>query len=250
MYIQRNKPNFVDDRLLMKAFTLIELLVVIAIISLLVSILLPSLQNAKLLARKAACMSNLKNCGTMLNLYASENSSMVPPGLRGYGYMPSVFTKPDQDFRSYFENAGYEEIFDIMLCPGCDVVPINDPANTAVACYMSYFYFPNRLWPNFGTPDAVPTKIEDLAERRWVIMQDQCLLDQFGTYLFNHPERGDVWLDEEDTRPSTGWWYGDEGRGANLLFADGSVAAYEFDDLEHVGDTNWGSVNYYSRLPK
>ncbi|MBN1555425.1 MAG: type II secretion system protein [Phycisphaerae bacterium] len=53
-------------------FTLIELLVVIAIISLLVSILLPSLQKAKDLAKSVVCIANLKEISTMVFLYAHD----------------------------------------------------------------------------------------------------------------------------------------------------------------------------------
>ena len=154
-----------------KAFTLIELLVVIAIIALLVAILVPSLQTAKRLARRTLCMANLRHCGIVLNMYASENSSRVPPGLRSSGYMPSVFikVKTNEDFRRYFEHPGYNDIFNVLLCPACkDVVPIDDPANTAGACYMTYFYFPNRLWPDFGTAEAVPTRVMELADKRWL----------------------------------------------------------------------------------
>ena len=55
-----------------RAFTLIELLVVIAIISLLVSILLPSLNKAKELAKSVICLTNVKNIGTAAILYTSD----------------------------------------------------------------------------------------------------------------------------------------------------------------------------------
>ena len=61
------------------AFTLIELLVVIAIIALLVSILLPSLKRAQMLARKAVDMSNVRQVGTGVFLYSTENGGMLPP---------------------------------------------------------------------------------------------------------------------------------------------------------------------------
>jgi type II secretory pathway pseudopilin PulG len=58
---------------------LIELLVVIAIIALLVSILLPSLNRAKELAKAAICMSNCKSLGTAFHIYGSEHNQYIPP---------------------------------------------------------------------------------------------------------------------------------------------------------------------------
>ncbi len=64
-------------------FTLIELLVVIAIIALLVSILLPSLNKAKELAKKAVCSSQLKGFGTALNMYANVHDGWLVPARAG-----------------------------------------------------------------------------------------------------------------------------------------------------------------------
>ena len=55
-----------------KGFTLIELLVVIAIISLLVSILLPSLNKAKDLAKSVICLSNVRHIGMAAILYTED----------------------------------------------------------------------------------------------------------------------------------------------------------------------------------
>ncbi|MFP4355896.1 MAG: type II secretion system protein [Phycisphaerae bacterium] len=69
-------------------FTLIELLVVIAIIALLVSILLPSIRQAKDLANTVSCNANLSSMGRGLLRYGHDwNGVNVPGQLRsGFKY--------------------------------------------------------------------------------------------------------------------------------------------------------------------
>ncbi|HEV7301266.1 MAG TPA: prepilin-type N-terminal cleavage/methylation domain-containing protein [Tepidisphaeraceae bacterium] len=61
-----------------RAFTLVELLVVIGIIALLISILLPSLNKARQSARTLAGLSNLRQIGLGLQMYAHNNNGSLP----------------------------------------------------------------------------------------------------------------------------------------------------------------------------
>ncbi len=62
-------------------FTLIELLVVISIISLLISILMPSLSRAREQGRAVHCLARLKEFGNAIAAYENLSGGVLPPAL-------------------------------------------------------------------------------------------------------------------------------------------------------------------------
>ena len=69
-----------------RGFTLIELLVVIAIIAILAAILFPVFARAREKARQSACLSNLKQIGLAVQMYADDWDECLPYYQRPFGW--------------------------------------------------------------------------------------------------------------------------------------------------------------------
>lgn len=78
------------------AFTLIELLVVISIISLLISILLPSLSRAREEAKRVHCLARLKEYGNALATYENLSGGLLPPA-RWFPDTTGLLPNPQQE---------------------------------------------------------------------------------------------------------------------------------------------------------
>ncbi len=172
-----------------RGFTLIELLVVIAIIAILAAILFPVFAQAKSSAKKAACLSNLRQIGTAFVMYMTDEDDRMPDrrdlkqSLPG-GWKPWT-TWPTSDPRGGWALVvlhPYTKNDDIWTCPSMNggalgsAVQVAEPTTAAPSPLSRYW-----LWRFDQIVDPVPL------DNFWGKTPDQAVTD---LQAANNPQAG------------------------------------------------------------
>jgi len=172
----------VNPRRRQAAFTLVELLVVIGIIAVLMGILMPALQTARLQARSVQCKSNLRSIGQAIQMYALANKDSLPLGFWGGGsaiaggpqssgthwvllLQNTMQSQYGTDWNSaYPTGANNNKIREVFVCPDAPGDISMADAVSGLTSYLSHprlipFYSPQAGgWPTDGATGGKPFK--------------------------------------------------------------------------------------------
>lgn len=206
------------------AFTLVELLVVIAIISILMTILVFSIGQAREHGKRVVCMTNLKNLTFAWGVYAEDNDGKIVSG------RPGKFSGIQTD--RPMANDGWVNLlmpyFTNKRNLRCPTGEAGEEVTYGVVTYMNGYDVKNytKSWSGVFFPANITKKIDIKSTGVQAVFLDEGRLSNDSWTVYVSKE---WWWDQVAAR---------HGTGTNWSFADGHVDYKKWMDPRTVAVCN------------
>ncbi len=236
-----------------RAFTLVELLLVVAIIALLISLLLPALNEARRVTRGVVCQNNLRQLAIWGSTYAGEWQGSIPrnqTGRAAYPYYHTPGVPPTIGLDIWYKRSlMWQTSQSSLRCPEMDRVASSRsgfPAGYAPSAYAGG----SKSLPWYPAP---PSKLSQLKVSR--LLHGQRVW--FAEVARNDWYDTSVWVDHPYANayasltiraksrypwPWMSGFYGIEGQGhpndvANFAMGDGHAQSMNYDEARKMNDS-------------